>query len=257
MYDLTSFTLGDMTECGAALRKLGADATSMEDVAGRIVSHLFHHLRAGRSGDRACVLARFFLTQPYGRLTGELRSFARRLLGGQPGSPAMKCFMLLATAGVRPDWNARQASKGHQAIPLPSADMLTRLPMIAQLVQQFGLEPNLLIEPDPALLIDHGQRTYNVFHVAQAHGSPHVPAQQEFVVPFGVQSALGFGGPLSSGDFFVVILFAKVPIARETAELFKPLALSVKLAALPFAGGPIFNESSAVPGDNGPRTTNH
>ena len=34
--------------------------------------------------------------------------------------------------------------------------------------------------------------------------------------------------------FFVVILFAKVSIPRETAELFRTLALNVKMAALPF-----------------------
>jgi hypothetical protein len=39
---------------------------------------------------------------------------------------------------------------------------------------------------------------------------------------------------LASGDIFVVILFSKVEIPRDTAELFRTLALNVKMAVLPF-----------------------
>ena len=38
MYNPAEFTLSDMTECGATLRKLGAGADSMEEVADRIVA---------------------------------------------------------------------------------------------------------------------------------------------------------------------------------------------------------------------------
>ncbi len=54
------------------------------------------------------------------------------------------------------------------------------------------------------------------------------------MLKFGVRSVLGFGGMLPLGDIFCVILFSKVAIPRETAELFRTLALNVKLAALPF-----------------------
>src|SRR5262245_34104456 len=165
MHDLTAFTLGDMTDCGAALRRLGSGALSMEEVADRVVHYLFDHLRDGPAGPPGCVLCRFFLTQPLGALPDDLRRFARRLLGADPPAPDLKCLTLLATVGERPAWNRRAASVGHQAIPLPSPELLTQLPMIAQLVRQFGLEPGLLLKTDPALLVDHGQRTYNVFHV--------------------------------------------------------------------------------------------
>ncbi len=240
MYDLTAFTLGDMTDCSATLRKLGSGAGAMDEVADRIVRHFYDHLRGGRDGPRACVLCRFFLSRPYGSLPEGLRRFACRRLADREAADDLKCLALLATTGDQPAWNRRDASQGHQAIPLPSAELWTQLPMIAQLVQQFGLEPSLVLKPDPAVLVDHGQRTYNVFHVAEARGSPYVPAQEDFVVPHGVRSVLGFGGLLSTGDLFAVILFARVPLSRETAELFKPLALSVKLAVLPFAAGPIF-----------------
>ena len=60
------------------------------------------------------------------------------------------------------------------------------------------------------------------------------------MIPAGVQSVLGFGGVLSSGDLFVVILFAKVHIPHETSDQAKRLALDVKSALEPFVGGQVF-----------------
>jgi hypothetical protein len=86
------------------------------------------------------------------------------------------------------------------------------------------------------------QKNYNVFYVGEAVGSPYIPAQRDFVIPFGIKSVLGFGGLLpSSCDLFAIILFSKHHIPRETANLFKPLALSAKLSLLPFVGETIFH----------------
>jgi hypothetical protein len=241
MYDLTRFTLREMTECGIALRRLGSEARTMEGLAQALARHLFDQLRDG-SGERACVLARFFKTHSFGDLPDDLQRFAMRLL--KADSPlsrkrdevvaGMKCLTLLGTAGVLPEWNDRRQSQGHQAIPLPSVEGVQQLPMIVHLLQQLGLDVGVVVQPDPQLLLDRGERAYNIFHVPEAHGSPYVPAQKEFVIPHGIRSILGFGGVLPSGDLFVVILFTRVAIPRETAELFRTLALSVKLAVLRF-----------------------
>jgi hypothetical protein len=242
MYDLTNFTLRDMTQCGAALRKLGAGANSSAEVGQAVAAFLFEQFRDVAADTPACALVRFFKTRSFADLSLDLRARAISLLGGTPATSAMKCLVLLGTAGIRPEWNSRQASAGHQVIPLPSEEMVQRSPMISQLVSQFGLEVSTLIEPDPALLVDLEQRSYNVFHVAEARGSPHVPAQDEFVIPCRICSVVGFGGLLPSGDLFAVILFAAIPIARATADLFRPLALSVKLALLPFEGATALRE---------------
>lgn len=238
MYDLTNFTLRDMTACGAELRKLGPRAQSSEEAATAIVRHLHTCLLAGPSGGPATVLVRFFATRPFARLDEQLRTRVRALLGDIPETPCLKCLTLLGTAGTCPEWNTCEASRGHRVLPLAGAEMVLRLPMVAQLVHQFGLEVHHLLQPDPALLIDLEQRSYNVFHVADARGSPYVPAQQKFVLRYGIRSVVGFGGLLPSANLFAVILFTTVPVARETADLFRPLALSVKLAVLPFEGLP-------------------
>jgi hypothetical protein len=243
MYDLTNFTLSDMTACGAALRKAATDSQSMEQVASRVVRHLYDELRDGPDGRRACVLVRFFKTHPYAELGLDLQTWVRQRLDNPAPPLGLKCLTLLATAGELPEWSSRRTSVAHRAIPLDGREMLQRFPMISQLVAQFGLEANDLLAPDPTLLVDLEQRNYNVFHVPRARGSSFVPSQDDFVTRFRVESVLGFGGLLPGGDLFAVILFSRTYIPRETADLFKALALSCKLAVLPFASGPVFEEA--------------
>lgn len=239
-YDLTRLTLREMTECGAALRRIGEGAASLEEVADRVVRFCYESL-GGAGGERACVLARFYLTRAYGELEPSLQAFVRSVMGGEPVPASVTCLTLLGTAGDEPAWNDRRASVRHRAIPLPSELAVRRLPMVAQLIGQLEVPVHALLEPSPEILLDLQQRTFNVFSVPEAVGSPFIPAQDDFVVPFGVASSVGFGGVLPTGDLFATVLFTRSAVPRETAELFRPLALSVKLAVLPFAWGPVFS----------------
>lgn len=240
MYDLARFTLSDMTRCGIELRKLGAGASSAEEVADRIVRFLHESLRAQGGEEAACVLVRLFVTMTYAELEADQQEFVASVLGHAPDRPTTKCLTLLATAGEVPAWNSRRASLGHSALPLASEESVARSPMIAQLIRQLGVEVGALISADPSLVVDADQHNYNVFHVPDAEGSPYIPAQREFVIPYGVRSVLGFGGLLPSGELYATVLFSKAPIPRATAELFRTLALNVKVAMLPFVGRRVF-----------------
>jgi hypothetical protein len=77
--------------------------------------------------------------------------------------------------------------------------------------------------------------------VEHALDSPYIPEQQEFVVRHGIQSVLGIGGLLPTGELFAVILFATVPVPASTAERFKALALDVKSAFSRFNDASVFN----------------
>jgi hypothetical protein len=238
--DLSQFSLGDMTRFGVQLRKIGRDASSMEEVADRSVRYLHEHLRGPGLDAPACALVRMFVTMPFSALQPDQQQFAETILGGAPPSSSMKCLTLLATAGNEPQWNSRTTSAGHKALPLPSPEAVARSPMIAQLIRQLGVEIGAFLSADSPLLIDAEQSTFNVFHVAEAPGSADIPAQREFVVPYGIRSVLGFGGLMPPGELFATILFSKTHIPRAVADLFKPLALNVKVALLPFAGRRVF-----------------
>ncbi|HEY5196861.1 MAG TPA: hypothetical protein VIJ51_07525 [Solirubrobacteraceae bacterium] len=234
-----------MTRCCIALRACGRDANSLEAVADRIVRHLADGMR-DRDGARQCALVRCFKTHPYGELDGKLQSFARDVLGGSPASPDTKCLTLLASAGERPEWNSRHTSAGHRALPLLDAEAVSRFPMIAALVQELGVGIGELLAPPEPIVIAGEPHAYSVFYVPDAAASPWIYAQEEFVIPFGIRSVIGFGGLLPDGELIATLLFARVPVAPETAQMFATIALSVELAALPHIEAQTFEKLGDV-----------
>ena len=240
-YNLATFQLSDMLQLGQQIRRLGGNCDSMEDAAGRIVHYLYDHL-LDAEGSRCCALVRCFKTHRYDALDNGMQAAARAALTDRTAThPEMRCLTLLATAGDQPEWSDRRRSRAHQAIPLPSVEMVKQAPMVAQLVQQMGLDIARVVHPDPSFLVDNEKRSFNVFHVPEAVGSPYVPAQADFVLRYKIRSVLGFGGLLPSGEFFAIIMFSKVAIPRDTAEMFSTLALAVKLVLLPFIGSRTFS----------------
>jgi hypothetical protein len=230
VYDLSKFSDDEMYACALTLRNIYKDCQNIEDVASRMVHHLYDNLVDQQSGQRACALVRFFMTCPFMELSGELQTAAQEIVGGRSVMSTTKCLTLMATAGDEPQWNSRQTSAGHKAIPLVDKDFISRAPMISQLIHQFGLDVNMLLEPDPDILMDLEKTTFNVFYVPEAAGSAHIPAQQEFVMPYKIKSVLGFGGMLPSGNLFAIILFAKTKISPETAELFKWISAYARIS---------------------------
>jgi hypothetical protein len=251
MHDLSNFDLAGMTSCGAALRRIGVGASSMEEVAGRIVRYFHDEFVDPRSRRPELALVRFFKTIEYRDLDPDLKQAVRRLMdgdrrhdapGGGEGEPPsdLKVLTLLASAGDKPEWNDRRRSARHRAIPLASGILVARFPMIGRLITQCGLDLAVLMMPGKDIMIDAAQKTFNVFHIFETVGSPYVPDQEDFVLPSGIHSVVGFGGLLPPRDFFATILFSRTPVARDIANEFAPLALSMKLALLPYTDGPVF-----------------
>jgi hypothetical protein len=235
-----------MTECGANIRALARGAQSMEEVAQRIILYLRENLIDPKTNEPSCAIVRFFKLHPFERLPEELRDFAEKMLAEQEPSLNTKCLTLLATAGDREEWNDRRRSCGHQAIPLPNPAAIRLIPMIDQLISEFGLRVEDVLSVDPELLPELTEKKCSVFHVPDAMGSPYIPAQEEFVIPTKVRSVLGFGGLTPLGELFSILLFSKVEIPHETAQMFKTIALSVKMAILGFGSEDVFQETPAT-----------
>lgn len=205
----------------------------MEEVAGRIIDHLYGTLVDHR-GESACILARLFKSHPYGELDARLQSRARRAAPHAAIRPQMPCLTLLASRGELEAWNGRQGSVGHQAIPLPSEQAIEAIPMISRLIRQFGLPAAKLVGSNPSLLLDDTETSFNVFYVPDALGSPCIPAQETFVKPHGIRSVIGFGGMLPGDAMFAIILFLRASVSRDVAEMFRPLSLTARLALMRF-----------------------
>jgi hypothetical protein len=242
-YVLSRFGFNDMMDCRARLRDLLADdPATFEDAAERAVE-FFHREFVDEDGQPACALVRFFKTHPYGDLSEDLQAIVREAAPEAASIPELRCLTLLATRGDDPRWNQRQDSRGHRVIPLMNVEMVQQAPMIAQLITQLGIPIAEVVRPSRTLLLEAAQTNYNVFYVARALGSPHIVAQEDFVIPYGIASVLGFGGLLSSGDLFAMILFSRVAIPPEVAHQFGVVGLNLKIAVLPFARKPLFRDS--------------
>lgn len=239
---LGQFTLGDMLRCGTGLRRAMADAPTVESAAQSAVRYLYGAFRSP-DGARQCPLVRFYRTHRFERLDDELKDFARHMMQRSPTDGTLRCLTLMASAGERPEWNDRRKSKGHRAIPLPSLEVVERAPMIAQLIRQFGLDIEAVVSPSSALLQALQGKTYNVFHVENARGSPYIPAQEEFVAPYRIESVLGFGG-LVGEELFALILFSTVGISEEVATRFRNIALDVKSSLIGYRDNEVFDPPS-------------
>jgi len=246
-YSLKDFDLAEMLRCGLDLRRETKECGCMEDAAGSIVRYFNDAFRDPETGERECALVRFYKTHSFGGLEGELQSFAKGLMGGsQPPADAMKCLVLLASAWQEVSWNSRHMSRGHRAIPLPSVGMVEQAPMIAQLVRQLGLDLQHVVEPRAGVVGELGGKTYNVFYVPRALGSPAIPAQDDFVRKYGIRSVIGCGGIHLTGDLYAAILFSKVDVPPESAERFRNIALDLKLCIAPFRDDRVFASAAAA-----------
>lgn len=237
MFDVSALGLSDLVRLSAALR-VTPPVETMEQAAAYVVSYLYENLLDKETGERSCALVRCYKTHPYAALEPDVRAFADSQLDPDAGRAGLRCLTLLATAGVEEAWNDRRRSVAHQAIPLSSAAAVERQPMLHALLVQLGVDIDALVD-DPAggRRLDRQPRTFDVFHVPEALGSPHVPAQDDFVAPYGIRSVVGFGGQLPDGEVFAVMLFSRAPISRETAEQFRTITGSVALALLPHTEG--------------------
>ena len=237
--NLSSFGLPETLRCGLGIRRAATNAATAEEAASKICQFLYDELVTSE-GERACALIRCYKTHPFGQLKPADREFARVSMGGgTTPTPSMRCLTLLATVGDEQKWNDRRRSKGHRAIPLPAPEIVEKAPMIAQLIKQFGLEISAVVRPSADVIKDLEGKTYGVFHVPEAAGSPYIPAQDEFVLKYNIRSVVGCGGSLR-GELFALILFARVHITPESADRFRTLALDLKSALFTFDENRVF-----------------
>ncbi len=227
--DVAEFTVGAMLRAGIAIRRIVRGNDSLEEAADAVVRYLYDYCIDPHSGNRSCALVRFYKTHAYSGLEPALQQAAAAQLHDPSPAADMRCLALLATAGVEPGWNSRHESIRHRVIPLPSVEIVREAPMIARLIEQLGLDIEAVISRD-ASQSRMVASTYDVFHVEEALGSPYIPAQADFVKPFGVASVVGFGGLLKSDELFAVIMFSRTPIPARSASRFRTIALDVRSA---------------------------
>jgi hypothetical protein len=82
-----------------------------------------------------------------------------------------------------------------------------------------------------------------VFHVPEALGSPYIPAQ-DFVRQYDIESVVGFGGALPTGELGALIIFSRLPIAVDVADRFRAVAIDLNEQFAGFDAGQTFEAGS-------------
>lgn len=250
MYDLERFTLKDMTECGAALRKLGDTARCMEDVAFRTVEHLYLHLGSGPKQTKACAVVRFFITQPYGQLSTQLQGLVHSetdvtLVSETP------CLTLLASVGNKLEFCKRSSSDLNLVTALPDPTLAEQYPVVAQLVARFDLPGAFSVPYNADLFLEEPGRNFDVIYIqdASAEAALSTGVESEFVASNGIKSVIAYGGLLPSRNLFAIIIYSKTAISRQVALGFRPFPLNTKIALLPLDDEhPIFSSQVTAHG---------
>ncbi|MGK5447873.1 ATP-binding SpoIIE family protein phosphatase [Streptomyces radiopugnans] len=113
---------------------------------------------------------------------------------------------------------------------MSSPEAVRQVPLLSRLIDRIG---NGSEDATDGALPPSAR--FEVLHVADDVGTRELWGE-EFVEEYGVRSALAFGGPLSDERMFAVVLFSRVPLPAQTAELFRTVAVSARTALLPFSG---------------------
>lgn len=217
-----------MLRCSRGLREAASHATTFDEAATAITGFLYSEFADQASKEPQCALVRFYKTSAYGDLDQSLQEFARKKLNAVELDAATRVLTLVATVGIEREWCDPSRSVAHRAIPLPSVEIVEQAPMIAGLIKALGLDIADIVAPSVSLLRDAAGKTYDVFYVERALGSSLIPAQVEFVQPYGVSSVIGFGGLLPTGEFFAIVMFSRVSIPGDAAGRFRNVALDAK-----------------------------
>lgn len=233
---LDRFRVDDLSAVCDGVRDAAAGARSIEEGAGCIVDWL-HQAFTDAGGAPAFALTRLYKSFALADLDDDLQEAAADAGGSL--APATRCLTLLATRGVEAAWNDRHRSAHHRTIPLLSPAVVAGLPMVHGLLTQLGVDVEVVTTPGTRLVGGLHHRTYDVFFVPDARGSALIPAQDDFVIPYGIRSVIGFGGLLVSGDLFAVLGFSTVVVPPAVPPLFRTVSLAVKTALVPHTFQPL------------------
>jgi signal transduction histidine kinase len=244
---LTTLSLVDVARCIARVRSLAGRSSNIESFAQHLMQCFQEMLRPSTGGDPEMVLSRCFVAQPFSEVSSEVKTWLQLDQRRTTQPSAGLCLSLMGSAGVVEGWNDPSRSSRYRAIPIEADRFSTRYPMFAEIFRQVGIpidNPRL----GEGMTIGSAGTGCNVFHVPVALGSPYVPAQHDFVRPFGVRSVVGFGGWYGQGRYFIVILFSRVGIPPRSVELLRLLALSVRVGFNTVCGIIARQATSGCPG---------
>lgn len=138
-------------------------------------------------------------------------------------------FTLTGSYGMEANWCHRTRSAAHQAISLNRIAFTDNVPMFLDIFDQLSINMDRLRDAGEVTM--HGYKGSYYIPDAPQHNS--LADQDNFIVPYGIRSVIGFGGHIQDlnreQSLFILAAFARVPITADAADHF--LAMQDHVAA--------------------------
>jgi hypothetical protein len=208
MLDFTTSTAADFSTFGRSLWVNLRALDSQEAISQQICERLFREF-IDADGNPTVALVRVFRLTDVADLPLEVQR--------EVGRNEHKVMALMGTYGIEKEWCSRTGSATHQAIPLSAIAVPQQIPMFQEVLAQMGvdLEQFYVTNELPIAATYKG-----AFHIGKVPGNPAIPAQDQFVRPYGIQSLVGFGGFIGQGttlSLFLLYIFSLVPVSAQAA----------------------------------------
>ncbi|WP_430378809.1 SpoIIE family protein phosphatase [Streptomyces sp. B1-3] len=212
-FDLSAFGLSEVARCGVHLRE-AVNGASSADAAAQVVAEFFHDSLVDGRGDRACPAVGVFLSRPQAAPAAQVAAGPRARQGRR--------LSLAGLSGAYAPWHGTEGSAALD-LPVPSPEAARQAPLAYRLLDRLGAWATA--DPDGAVPPLSG---VDVVHVSDSQeDAPDKALRAE-----GVRSLLAFGGTLSPGEWFAVVLFCRVALAADVVDLFSAVTSSARLALL-------------------------
>jgi hypothetical protein len=214
-------------------------APTLEQAAQQLVSGLYE------SFEESIVIARAFVTVPYGSLPGSNQEFVSQLVESAGAADELKTatpvLSLIGSWGAEAGWNDRRDSQGHVGIPLVSSSFVDAIPMISRLLQELGVPVDWVDSHDDEMIVGTIGGRSSLFYVSNAGQATDaqgrkIIAAQDFVSSHGVHSVFGVGTAYATGQILVLVAFCRDSFSKSVAEQFLPLADSFRDATVGLVG---------------------
>jgi len=206
-------------------------ARSLSEAAEAMTREVYHQF------SNSVVLARCFVTVPFGDLPTTNKEFVRSLAESAGAGKALKnttpVLSLLGTTGQQADWDSPSKSKGHRGIPLISSAFVGSIPMISRLLKELGVPLDWIDSHDSEIIKRSVGTSAGLFFVDDASRATDnegrkIIAAQDFVTQYNVKSVFGVGDAYANGQMVVNVVFCRENFARSAAEQFLSLMSSFK-----------------------------
>ncbi|MEU0945659.1 SpoIIE family protein phosphatase [Streptomyces canus] len=183
-------------------------------MAAQVVADFFHDSLVDGRGDRACPVVGVFLSRPQAAPAAQVAA--------GPRAQEPRRLSLAGFRGAYGPWHGAEGSAPLD-VTVPSPEASRQAPLAYRLLERLGAWATA--DADSAVPPVSG---VEIVHVSDSQ----VDVPGEVLQAQGLRSLIAFGGTLSPGEWFAVVLFCGVPLPAEVAELFRTVTASTRLALL-------------------------